>query len=117
MTGGPETAQIAPVALMDASRSMVLMTWESSFTSTITPSLIVSFGVGATAALASSQPREVGSISTALMELEPMSIPTLDCLLKREFSIVVCIYDLLPEVSIYPAQNDTDVGDVTGRLL
>ena len=52
----------------------------------ITPSLMVSFGVGATTALASSQPRGVGSISMAFMEFEPMSIPTLDSLLNKELS-------------------------------
>ena len=69
---------------MPASFSIARIACDTSTTLTITPSLIASRGHGVTAALASSQPLAVGTISTALMQLEPMSIPAVDSLPKSE---------------------------------
>ena len=86
ITCEPEMAHIAPVALIPESLSIERMLWETSEILMTTPSLIASIGVGMTAALTSSQPRGVGSTCTALMQLEPTSIPRVVSLPKSELN-------------------------------
>jgi hypothetical protein len=81
------------------------MSAETSLMLTMLPSFMHSLGVGATAAFTSVQPLAVGSISTAFIQLEPISIPTVVSLLKNELS--TC---LLPPRSWRATENRLPYG-------